>query len=929
MITSTLAQRHPDIGSATSSGSNSTATSPSSALAADPAGGLARRTHRTARVSTPRARVALAQPSVPSAQPFDDPALQAIDQALQQGYETRARNLAMQTRIREAGFGRADTMRLVDRALRLPLSNEMRQALTLLPHFDPNAPVEPHGRTLLVVASELNDHAFAKHLLALGAKAEKLPPQADSKMQNLVRAVDDVRKLYPSGLPPDATDIDRALLSFDFRQALQLLEAGRNGRTDRQMWEDSVGTDTRPDREDVRRGMLVVGYRHGLDADSMAAVMFKVGFKTSSKPTMDLLKTLGYHSPDREIVTSDTSGLPQPLTDRAQTMVGLMGGAPIDHNMKVAFPDTGDGKPKVMRCQEISATWIDGLDGDGKFDYSRFRTPEAMQQNVPSKATWETPYRYPLSPRANLTLNAEWGERLADEFRDMESRGEKLRPLEIVSSHHLMGTALKIKNKPADNFQTKYVVKTFDPMVTVGHKRAASLGDLGAIERLHFAHMMPTLFHNDTAFKGEASPSVLSFDPPPPGWKDNLPPKALSDRGRRLDEPWTGPIDSPTLQRLVKNGFEGDLSDMEARIRATFDSLPREQGIALLQAKGALGPFGLHAAVQSGQACTVEWYCSFLTKLNLARDESRTLVAQTGPDIDPMLEPITLAITSGEWASETAKAVFQHALPLLHRDDALQALDGRLTNGTPAVAVMLSKMNDVTFELYCAAAHHLGMPEDMKRRILTDGGLPVMPNAPQFLVFARFEPSVRQAYGELVSALGMAHDPAVQQVLNQLDQLPFALADIEQQRLTRSNALELPIRDMGSDADRARRKDLRRMLDERRQAEGLTSTLDVTVAIRQTANDIIMVDWMDAERAFLKYDGVPHKQALIQQALMQFNDPAMPLDRHGDDGFSYALHSAQHGPCRVEFQFAGNVVTELRVRHANGDTLAAMRPSAA
>jgi hypothetical protein len=859
---------------------------------------------RSGAATQQRPRQALG-PTTASGTPFDDPVLQSLADALARSDAHHVFNLVAQARTRQVGFGTPDTMRLIDLALRLRSPGDICVTLTHLPHFDLNAPIEPHGRTLLAVAAELNAHDFARWLMRKGARLDALPPQADKDMQNWFTAVTEVDKLYPNGAPPNATLLDRALMQHDFVGATTLLERVRQGRTDREMWEHSVGTEDKPDREDIRRGMLIVGDRHARTADSMAAVMHKVGFKTSSKPTMDLLKTLLYYSPERRIESA-------------------VDGVPVNMNWEVRFDGVGQETGKLIGCGELASVWIDGLDARGKFDYAAFQTEQDVQRNVPLCVADEARMRLSLSPRVNQTPVEHWGQRLADEFRDMESRDQRLRPLLLSTSNHFMAAALIIKNKVEDGGQTKYVVKTFDPNVSLGHKRVASLGDLRPIEALHFKDVTHTHESCESYFMEDGQSTVLSFDSPPPGWKQHLPRKAVSDRGRRLAEPWTGPIDGPVLRRLFLDGFEGELRDLEPRIRAKFASLPRDAGLQLLLGRGGDGLCGVHSILKEGHAHTLKWYCEFLVTLNLSQAERKWLIGQEGIDGTTAADgPFSTATASPSRNVQSVRAYFQHALPLLSPMDALDVLNSRLPDGCPVIFSAMSGSNEVALDLYCDAARRFGMPVQMKRAILTDGEL----GLPHVYHYARPEPFLRQAYDELVVGLGMQDDPDVKDArLNLYDQA-MAHPDVQQPRLQRADALATAVLQAGTAQDQARRRNLEAMLSQRLHATGVAASLGPCIGICQIDNDIVMVPAQRADKAFLKYDRAPQKQDLLQQALVAFSDPLTKMYELGDDGYAYKLKNSGHGPCRVEFSFARNAVTELRVLDGDGDTLAVMRPT--
>jgi hypothetical protein len=173
----------------------------------------------------------------------------------------------------------------------------------------------------------------------------------------------------------------------------------------------------------------------------------------------------------------------------------------------------------------------------------------------------------------------------------------------------------------------------------------------------------------------------------------------------------------------------------------------------------------------------------------------------------------------------------------------------------------------------------------------------------------------------------MLDDPDVKDArLNLYDQA-MAHPDVQQPRLQRADALATAVLQAGTAQDQARRRNLEAMLSQRLHATGVAASLGPCIGICQIDNDIVMVPAQRADKAFLKYDRAPQKQDLLQQALVAFSDPLTKMYELGDDGYAYKLKNSGHGPCRVEFSFARNAVTELRVLDGDGDTLAVMRPT--
>ena len=131
-----------------------------------------------------------------------------------------------------------------------------------------------------------------------------------------------MQALYPDR-SPEASDtaLDAALKSLNFVEAWRLLEQARNGRSDRDLWLSSVGSDLQPDREDIRRAMLVLCDRSP-GPDTMWSVMHQAGFKSGSKATMGFIKSLRALSLTR---SPADDGRPEPPAENVHTGVRAHG----------------------------------------------------------------------------------------------------------------------------------------------------------------------------------------------------------------------------------------------------------------------------------------------------------------------------------------------------------------------------------------------------------------------------------------------------------------------------------------------------------------------------------------------------------------------------------------------------------------------------
>jgi hypothetical protein len=797
-----------------------------------------------------------------------------IQAAIQDNDDVRLHNLVARARLRQGAVSTDQALQLFEQALREGRSDAVKASLASLPGLD---------------------HGMAERIVE-GPKV--------------------VAKLYRNGLPRGATELDRALFNCNFAEAHRLLDDERDASmSDKDLWVSSVGPlsgqgEARPDREDIRRAMLVLCDSKAIGPNTMSSVMHLHGFKLNSKPTEDLLKSIPYFSPKYKVTTDDPSYRKKhPLHQR---MAKELGGLPLNNNDRFDFP--GGGKKIV--CQEITAEWSDGLDDKGKFDYRKFETREAMQANVSESRTENVRNRLLLAPNRKLMYDIDYGKNLANEFRAMERDGINLKVLEPATGGHLMGTALRIKRKAEDGFQTKYVVKPFDPDISAGIKRVASIDDLGTIEKLSFTDLQPTPTFGLTRFLGEDSAIVAPADKPQAGWNADAQ-VVIDDTGRRLAGPWTRPISTTLLSRLMMFGMEGELKQMEGRILEHIATLSRQGAMTFLTARDPYERTAAQRCLQMGNGATMRWYCKFLEKMNLDRDEAKALLDISGQDT--MLRTLQLAPRM----RDATRAYLECGVPLLHPDEQVAQLTTRNAFNRPDVMLSFTTMDDDFLDAYVQCARQAGLSDDAKRSLLLQAGNPYMPDVPYASILEVQHPGAAAAFGELVSALGMEHDPEVRALLDDVDSVRLSADDGQA-----IDALCDAIESSGERIARAQRQVLIHDLSRAFQDDDRPLDPQVVLAIRANTFDVIAVSRMLAENSLEKYQRFPERQGALVQALIAFNDPGTTLSRNGDHGYDYDIDTQAHGTCRVSFEFEQNEVTTLRVKRADGGTVACMRPSA-
>jgi hypothetical protein len=735
-------------------------------------------------------------------------------------------------------------------------------------------------------------------------------------------------RLYPPGNVPGASALDAALVAGDLGEARRLLEEERQGRTDRELWDHSRGSQepgsVRADRPDIRRAMLVLCDKESRDTGAMSHAMHQAGFKSDDPAIVSVLRALPHHSPKRRMTTTDPSYLQGPQPPEFDRIVTASGGVPLNNNERATFPN---GKKIV--CQEIAPTWTDAVARDGTFDYEQFSL-DRLPRTVPQETRNGAFLRLPLSPSVHLVTTEDFGRVMAREFEDMQRLGESRRGKDVYASGHMMGAALKITTSDAK--APEHRLKLFDPNVSAGHKLVTSAGGLDDIAPLTLEQMLPTPVHHEAYFGREDAPLVTIAAPPLPGWNTPLPKEAVDDKGRAFTEPWTGPISAALMHRLFCVGAQGELERLKPRILEHFAAAPREQAIALLAPKDNGGRPAFFAMADYGHAHTLRSMCELARSLDLTAEEAQQVIPFQGEKDNASMSARLLDLPL---TVKFAEVYLHEALALLpDREQRIRALNAPNQLGAPSVFQPMSNANDDMIDLYLGAAQAHGLSSDEARSMLNATGFAQAPDDPFGHIYGVSFPGFAQIYAEVAHALGQAEDPGVQAVLAGVKKAHEQMSALGNQ--TNADLLCGEIAAAGSPFEQRLRSERIHALRQAAALHDVDVNRDDVLNIAEVGFDLVKIDKHDAAHALMKYGRSRERQNVLVEAFKRFGAGATsfrPMDEGEQNGEAavdhcYELNSVTHGKCHVQFRFDQNTVRELRVRDAAGHTIASMRPYA-
>jgi hypothetical protein len=723
-----------------------------------------------------------------------------------------------------------------------------------------------------------------------------------------------VARLYPDPDNAASTPIDLALKAHDFKGAFVQLNQVRAEMSDAALWQHSFRAGSGgSDRPDIRRAMLVLCEKRALGPTSMAAVMHAPGFKQDEPAIAAVLESIPYYSAKRRVTTDDPSYIPTPRTASFNVMVDMFGGVPLNNLDRTPFP----GTDRLITCQNVAPAWTDGVDSEGKFDYTQFQTAQSLQTCVPASTMDEVFVRLTRSSNLGVVPNDGFGDHLADQFRDMDAQGETCRRLDLYTSGHMMGGFQRIKHDEATGAKT-YVYKAFDPSVTAGHKRVAAKDDPSRLSRLNFADVLPTPLNLILITGHEDVPLVQTARPPVGNWKADVTPHPVDDAARVLDKPWDGPISMALIDRLFTAGLGGELERLRPRIEEYLQSLPREQAVKALTAFDPFGKTTSSKMMMRGFADSLRHLFELAGKFSLSKDEALKIICPAAfhhSGLPNLLQRPHL--------SEVAEVYLEHALPLLPtNDDRFSLLNTPDDSGTLPLhnALRTTELDDDIVDAYL---DKLGAnaTQDQLAGIFNAKGYALAPHLPVAKIFAHHFPGYGEVFAEQVARCGLADDPDVRDAL-QMAKLSAMNSQPGAAAQCREAVETLPGR------DRTYRANLIHALASATAAHGESFDVKQVVSICQSGQDIVFLDRMQAEHGFLKYRRSPDRQATLKEALTAFSKESTAFWHDGEELHGFEFESSRHGRCHVQFDCAANRVENLHVRDADGKSIASIRPFA-
>lgn len=482
------------------------------------------------------------------------------------------------------------------------------------------------GKTALDLAVRHNDTEFADYLLRHGASPERTSlAGATHDMQTLVTRWRLKNLLYADRgeAPPRPgklssvfkylhagsghgkwTSLDRALSKGSYKEADELLQKKAGGDSllsNAMLWHKAM----EKEQHDVLRAMLV------LRPDVLRVL---------AKDKQEVGKWLDALRQDPGL-SAALKEFPYQSAER---------GAPEILSGKVRFRSTAE--QIVCRHLSIYQQEEQARDPKIKFDYGKFRSVEAIANNVQPEIekTYET-----LKAQASATHlidNSKFGQFLARQFQEME--GEDLpatRLMLVRSTNHTMNLGLMIKEKEG---KKSYVVKFFDPnYTTIGTRSKAS-----SVQTFEMQTIEDYLANEKRLADYYPEAKGLSMI--------SVRPKAEEERrtdastipgsaaGRRLTTSIDiKDVDATAVWHFMRNGFDANLRELQGH----FATLSKGQRLKLLEERNDAGDSALWIAMEAGHANAVKAYSELVRQAEMPEQHLIKLLEGKNNDGAPAL----------------------------------------------------------------------------------------------------------------------------------------------------------------------------------------------------------------------------------------------------------------------------------------------------
>lgn len=275
---------------------------------------------------------------------------------------------------------------------------------------------------------------------------------------------------------------------------------------------------------------------------------------------------------------------------------------PVSLNGEARFPDSGE----QIVCRHLAVQYIKDIltdgKGQGKIDWSHFRTIESLAAHVPDATEQEYKSLKKNAKSYSLIKNDGFGAHIKKCFEKMKESKTNLQALLVDSTNHVMAVRLKIKGE-ADN--PIYVIKFYDPNrtnVTVRYKTS----DLATLQE----HTLKRYID------GDGQSGLYSLYYPEQEQMTMLTECDLNSfqNGQNNVEQVRSSFESESvtatqIHYLLRHNFADKLKSLKGQLQ----KMDPDTRYAVLSAKDKDGISGYYFALSNGHAEAIEAFCDLLT----------------------------------------------------------------------------------------------------------------------------------------------------------------------------------------------------------------------------------------------------------------------------------------------------------------------------
>ena len=551
-----------------------------------------------------------------------------------------------------------------------PMRQELiKEARSQRPDFDLNAH-DKEGKTVLDLAVQHDDRAFARYLLGLGARPEKVfLGTATIDMQALLTSWRRKNLLYAhfnEGNRQSWTDQDQLLYEGRHEEVREILadEIAKDGGY--KLWERAMHAGQR----DILRALLVISTQNELR--ELAKHKHLVGMckkALQDDPGLSaVLKEFPYQSAKR--------------------------GNPENLNEEVKF--SGTNEHIVCRHLATYQQMQQAQDSRIKFDYNKLSSRKTIEKNVEPGIEKTYVTLKAQASETHLINNKKFGHFLARQFEAMEKDGKQSKLMLVESTNHAMNLGLRIKEK---NGEKSYVVKFFDPNdTTTGTRSKANSVQTFETQALDsyitnadkMKDYYPELVGMSMIFvrpeEAQASAPISS------GFNVGRTLTSMDIKDSEDNEDSEG-IDATVMWHLMSEGFSGNLR----QLRDQLTSLPEDKRIELLAATSDDGYPALYMSMHAEHVEAIKAYGELLASASIPEDQLIKLLAATNAKGYPALY---MSMHGGKVdAIKAYDGLLKQSEPI-PEDQFIELIAGKSSKGTPALFMVLRQGNAEVVKAY-------------------------------------------------------------------------------------------------------------------------------------------------------------------------------------------------------------------------------------